>query len=209
MRLHKTYPEYRGRVVLSERAFPLEIFGGEAAPRDILEQEWWLAAMQEPEAKFSRFQGDDWPSTTLPAFQAAWCVSQIAPEQVRDFDLRIRRAFFAEGRNIGKRETMQDLAKEADLDVPAFVRLLDGKESRDAVLAEAKLGKERFGVRGTPTLMLSNGTRLRHPIAFPHLRGRKIISVDRLPCHAGGCLDATRDLFEQALGHGSNRTASA
>ncbi len=165
--------------------------------------------MQEPEAKFSRFQGDDWPSTTLPAFRAAWCVSQIAQEQVHDFDLRIRRAFFAEGRNIGKRETMLELAKEADLDVPAFIRIFDSNESRDAVLEEAKLGKERFGVRGTPTLMLSDGTRLRHPIAFPHLRGRKVISVDRLPCHAGGCLEATRDLLEQALGHGSNRTASA
>ncbi len=199
MRLHKIYPEYKGRVILRERAFPLEVYGGEPAPRDILEQEWWLAALQEPEAQFNRFHGDDWPATTLPAFQAVWCVSQMEPEQALEFDLRVRRAFFAEGRNIGKRETMLDLAGEAHLDVPTFARLLDSDEGRQAVLAEGKLGKEHFGVRGTPTVMLGDGTRLRHPIAFPHLRARKIVSVDRLPCHSEGCLEATRSLFEQAL----------
>ncbi len=201
MRLEKIYPEYLGRVVLRQRAFPLEIFGGEAPPRDILEQEWWLAAIQEPNAPFKPFQGE-WPATTLPAFQAAWCVSQIAPGQVHDFDLRIRRAFFAESRNIGARETMLELAGEAGIDTAAFTRLYDSDETRDAVIAEGKLGKERFGVRGTPTLMLADGTRLRHPMAFPHLRGRKIASVDPLPCHGEGCLDATRRLFDEALKHG-------
>ncbi len=199
MRLHKIYPEYRGRVILRARPFPLEVYGGEAAPQDILEQEWWLAALQEPEAQFNRFQGDDWPDTTLPAFRAVWCVSQIQPEQALDFDLRVRRAFFAEGRNIGKRETMLDLAREVHLDLSGLVRLLDSDESRAAVLADGKLGRERFGVRGTPTVMLGDGTRLRLPIAFPHLRARKIVSVDRLPCHSEGCLNATRSLFEQAL----------
>ncbi len=203
MRLHKIYPEYHGRVKLRERFFPLEICGGEPAPRDILEQEWWLAAIQEPEAQFNRFQGEDWPTTTLPAFQAVWCVLQMQPEEVHDFDLRIRWAFFAEGRNIGKREAMLDLAKEARLDVSTFTRLFDSNESRESILSEGKLGKERFGVRGTPTITLSDGTRLRHPIAFPHLRERKIASVDRLPCHSEGCLDATRALFEKALKHGS------
>ncbi len=207
MRLHKIYPEYKGRVNLRERPFPLEINGGEPAPRDILEQEWWLAALQEPEANFGRYQGDDWPSTTLPAFQAVWCVSRIMPDIVHEFDLRIRRAFFAEGRNIGKRETMLDLASEARLDIASFSRLLDSDESRASVLEESRQGRERYAVRGTPTIMTDDGTRLRHPIAFPHLRGRRIVSVDRLPCHSGGCLDATRALFEQALKHGAPRRA--
>ncbi len=203
MRLHKIYPEYHSRVILRERPFPLEVYGGEPAPRDILEQEWWLAALQEPAAQFNPFQGNDWPDTTLPAFRAVWSVAKMEPDRVHDFDLRVRRAFFAEGRNIGKRETMLDLAREADLEVTTFSRLLDSDESRDSVLAEGRQGKERFGVRGTPTIMLGDGTRLRHPIAFPHMRVRKIVSVDRLPCHSEGCLEATRKLFEQALKRGS------
>lgn len=199
MRLHKVHREYIGRVNYRERAFPLEINGGEAVPRDILEQEWWLAAIQEPDAKFNLFRGDDWPTTTLPAFRAVWSVSQMEPSQTHDFDLRVRHAFFAEGRNIGKRETMLELAREASLDLSRFVLLFDSDESQSSVLAEARLGKEQFHVRGTPTLMLSNGARLRLAMAFPHIRGRKIVAIDRLPCHGEGCLDATRALFEQAL----------
>jgi predicted DsbA family dithiol-disulfide isomerase len=199
VRLNKVCQDYIGRVNLRERPFPLEIYGGEAAPRDILEQEWWLAAIQEPEAQFNRFRGDDWPTTTLPAFQAVWSVAKMEPNKVHDFDLRVRRAFFAEGRNIGKRETMLDLAGEASLDISLFTRLLDSDDSRASVLKEAKLGKEHFGVRGTPSIMLSDGTRLRHVMAFPHLRERKIVAVDRLPCHAESCMESTRNLFEQAL----------
>ncbi len=123
----------------------------------------------------------------------------MEPSQTHDFDLRVRHAFFAEGRNIGKRDTMLELAREASLDLSRFVQLFDSDESQAFVLAEAKLGKERFRVRGTPTIMLSNGTRLRLAMAFPHMRGRKIVAVDHLPCHGEGCLEATRILFEQAL----------
>ncbi len=63
---------------------------------------------------------------------------------------------------------MMELAREASLDVLSFRRLLDSDESWASVLAEANLGKERFAVRGTPTII--------HPIAFPHLRGRKIVA---------------------------------
>jgi predicted DsbA family dithiol-disulfide isomerase len=199
VRLHKINQEYKDRVVLRERPFPLEIFMGESAPRDILEQEWWLAAIQEPEAPFKPFAGDDWPTTTMPAFRAAWSVSQMEPSQSLDFDLRIRRAFFYEGRNIGKRETMLDLAQEASLDLSAFTRLLDSEASLEEVAKEGKIGKEQFHVRGTPTLMISNGKRLRHPIAYPRFKDRKIISVDRLTCIAEGCMDITRGFFEQAI----------
>ncbi len=74
--MHTILPEYRGRVRLRIRPFPLEVADGEAAPRDILEQEWWLAALQEPQARFAPFQGDEWPATTLPAFEAVWCATE-------------------------------------------------------------------------------------------------------------------------------------
>lgn len=49
-------------------AFPIELIDGEPPPRDILEQEWWLAALQEPRANFNPFTGERFPTTTLPAF---------------------------------------------------------------------------------------------------------------------------------------------
>ena len=116
VRLNAVRPEYAGRVRLRTRPFPLEI-GGDPAPRDILDQEWWLAALQEPLAEFAPYQGDDWPTTTLPAFEAAWAAVQQGEAAGHDYDLRVRRAFFAQGRNIGRRAVLLDLAKEAGLDL--------------------------------------------------------------------------------------------
>ncbi len=208
VRLHKVMPEYRGRVRLRVRLFPLEVVGSGPAPRDILEQEWWLAAIQEPDAEFAPYEGDDWPTTTLPAFEAAWCAFRQGEKAGHDYDLRVRRAFFAEGRNIGRREVLLEIAEEADLDVGHFERAFEGGEARQAVLEECRSGKKRYRVRGTPTVMLADGTRLRHPIAFPTMKERKVVGVRRLPCCGEGCLDATRDLFEQALRHRPNRDAS-
>jgi predicted DsbA family dithiol-disulfide isomerase len=101
-------PEYEGRVRV--RPFPLEVAGSGPAPRDILEQEWWLAAIQEPAADFAPYEGDDWPTTTLPAFEATWFAFRQGEEVGSDYDLRVRRAFFAEGRNIGRREVLLEIA---------------------------------------------------------------------------------------------------
>jgi hypothetical protein len=198
-------PEYQGRVRLRERAFPLEIYGGGPPARRELELEIWLAALQEPEAIFAPFK-DDWPTTTLPAFEGAWCAFQQSETIGREFDLRIRRPFFAEGRNIGRREVISELAREAGLDMDHFTRLFSSGGVRTAILEEGRLGKEYYHVHGTPTVMLADGKKLRHPISYPKIRHGKIQSVDRLPCCGEGCYEATRDLFEQTLKHEQTRS---
>ena len=199
MRLHHILPEYEGRVSLRVRPFPLEVMAGEAAPRRILEQEWWLAAIQEPLAEFKPFEGDDWQTTTLPAFEAAWCAAQQSEAAFLEFDLRIRRAFFAEGRNIGRREVLLELASATGLDVKRMTVELESGRPREVVLADARLGQEHYPVRGTPTIMLADGTKLRHPIAFARIREERVVGVTPLPCHGETCLQATRELFERAL----------
>jgi predicted DsbA family dithiol-disulfide isomerase len=202
VRLHRVIPEYEGRVRVRVRPFPLEVAGSGPAPRGILEQEWWLAAIQEPAADFAPYENDDWPATTLPAFEAAWCAFRQGEEVGFDYDLRVRRAFFAEGRNIGRRQVMLEIAEEAGLDARHFERAFKSGEAREAVLKECRSGKERYRVRGTPTVMLSDGTKLKHPIAFPTINERRVVGIKSLPCCGEGCLDATRDLFEEALRHG-------
>ena len=193
-------PEYQGRVRLRERAFPLEIFGGGPPDRKELELEIWLAALQEPEAIFKPFK-DDWPTTTLPAFEGAWCAFQQGETLGHEFDLRIRRAFFYEGRNIGRQDVMLELAREAGLDMHHFTRLFKSGKARTAVFEEGRLGKEIYRVRGTPTVMLSDGKKLRHQMAYPNIENGRILSVGKLPCCGEGCYEATRALFEQALIH--------
>ncbi|MGI8915183.1 MAG: DsbA family oxidoreductase [Chloroflexota bacterium] len=198
VRLNAVLPEYVGQVRLRMRAFPLEL-GGEPAPRDILEQEWCLAALQEPEAEFAPFRGDDWPATTLPAFHAAWAATQQGEATGHDYDLRIRRAFFAQSRNVGRSEVLLELAQEAGLDVTRFTRDMHSDAARAAALAERQAGRDRYGVRGTPTLMLADGTKLPAPLAEPRLRNRKIVAIGRLPCYGESCRDAVRALYARAL----------
>ena len=190
--------EYDGRVRVRVRPFPLEVAGSGPAPRDILEQEWWLAPIQEPAADFAPYEGDDWPATTLPAFEAAWCAFRHGEEAGHDYDLRVRRALFAEGRNIGRREVLLEIAEEAGLDARHFERAI---KSGEAVLEECRSGKEHYRVRGTPTLMLPDGMKQKHPISFPTIKERRAVGVKPLPCCGEGCLDATRELFEEALRH--------
>jgi predicted DsbA family dithiol-disulfide isomerase len=201
VRLQKIIPEYEGRVKLRERAFPLEIYGSGPPNRKELELEMWLAALQEPEAIFKPFGSMDWPTTTLPAFEAAWCAFQQGEELGRKFDLLVRRSFFAEGRNIGRQDVMLDLARESGLDMEHFTHLLESGEGHAAVLAEGRLGKERYNVHGTPTLMLMDGKKLRHPIAYAQIKNENIQAVGQLPCCGDDCYEATRALFEQALKH--------
>ncbi len=199
VRLHAVMPEFQGRATLRIRPFPLELIDGESAPRDILEQEWWLAAIQEPAAAFAPYSGDDWPTTTLPAFEAAWCAARQGEEAHASYDLRVRQAFFAEGRNIGRWDVLREIAEEAGLDRHQFNQDVAGGEARPAVVEEARLGREHYRVRGTPTLMLADGTKLRHSIAYPRMVDRKVVEVPALPCCGEACLEATRAMIEQAL----------
>ncbi len=192
-------PEYAGRLELKVRPYPLEILDHDPAPRDILEQEWWLAAIQEPSATFVRYPDADWPTTTLPAFDAAWAARQQGNDALLRFDLAVRVAFYAQSRNIGRPDVLAEIANEVGLDRARFERDFTSDAARPAVLEEARLGREQFRVRGTPTLMLPDGSRLRHPLATPRMHDRKITGVAPLPCHGDGCLDATRALLDRAV----------
>jgi predicted DsbA family dithiol-disulfide isomerase len=204
VRLHAIMTEFQGSATLRIRPFPLELIDGESAPRDILDQEWWLAAIQEPAAAFAPYRGDDWPTTTLPAFEAAWCAGRQGEQFVATYDLRVRQAFFAEGRNIGRWDVLREIAEEIGLDCQRFDQDVASGQARPAVVEEARLGRERYRVRGTPTLMLANGTKLRHPIAYPKMEERNVVGVAPLPCCDEGCLEATREVIEQALQAGSS-----
>ncbi len=198
VRLHAIAPEFAGKIRLRERAFPLEVNGGGPPQREELEQEIWLAALQEPRATFNAFKSD-WPNTTLPAFEGAWSAAQQGEQIGREFDLAIRRAFFAEGLNIGKPEVILELARQTNLDLDRFQNFIHNGKAKQAILEEGRLGKEEYKVRGTPTLMNSMGKRYRHPLAYPRMEDGRTVGVSQLECFGTGCDDLTRAFFEDTL----------
>ena len=199
MRLHRIGKEYEERVILRTRFFPLELLRPGGPPRPLLEQEWWLAAIQEPAAAFAPYPDTDWPTSTLPAFDAAWAARNQGHAIGTEYDLRVRRAFFGEGRNIGRPEVLLDIARDAGLDVPQFRRDVASPAARSAVVEESRIGREQFHVRGTPTLTLADGTHLPLPIAFPRIRAHRIVGMAPLECVGEECSDAVRALFDRAI----------
>jgi predicted DsbA family dithiol-disulfide isomerase len=199
VRLHRIGKEYEEKVTVRTRFFPLELLRPGGPSRPLLEQEWWLAAIQEPNAAFAPYPDGDWPTTTLPAFDAAWAARNQGASIGTDYDLRVRRAFFGEGRNIGRPDVLLDIASEASLDLSRFRRDVASQKAREAVLEESRIGREQFRVRGTPTLTLADGTHLKLPIAFPRVRSDRIVGIASLECAGEACSDAMRALFQRAL----------
>ncbi len=112
--------------------------------------------------------------------------------------MRVRKAFFAESRNIGNNGVLLDIVRDMGGDGAYVERALTGDGVREKVKQEFELARSRYG-GGTPTLMLPDGTRLEMPMATPRIAGGRIIGVRRQTCLGDGCRDATRALFEQAL----------
>ncbi len=207
MRLRQVENEYEGRLRVRTRAFPLQLLGARVAPRGLLAEEWWLAAVQEPAAEFQAFTGDDWPTTTLPAFVAVRAVADEDEAVAHTLDMRVRRAFFAESRNIGKEEVLLELVRDVGGDAAHVARAFSDPGVRGAVEEECQVGRTRFGVRGTPTLMLEDGTRLHMPMATPRIINERIVGVREQTCLGEECLQATRALFDQAVRGGPGTRA--
>lgn len=68
---------------------------------------------------------------------------------------RLMRAYWAEGRDIGKAETLAGLAGEAGMDSAVVARLLASDADRDTVTARATHARER-GVTGVPSFILAD-----------------------------------------------------
>lgn len=68
--------------------------------------------------------------------------------------VRLFRAYFREGRDIGDRETLADLGAEAGMDGPALRRLLSSEADAAEVRAAAAQARER-GASGVPTFIVA------------------------------------------------------
>jgi hypothetical protein len=182
VRLRQVHGEYEGRVTLRLRFFPLEVPRGERVPRDILEQEWWLAALQEPAAPFAPYPGGDWPTTTLPAFDAVGAASRQGAAAGMAFDLRVRGAFFGEGRNIRGREVLLDLAREVSRRFPAEMPCRVRVALRDGRVLSAELADyPGFLTRGrTWAFVREKFDRLGARYTTPALRDRIVATMSEL-----------------------------
>lgn len=91
------------------------------------------------------------PRTSGP-LQAALFARDVGREPFERLHRALFRAFFAEGRNIGRRETLLEVAEEAEVDAEGLGRALDD-ERYAAELRRVHAEADRYEIEGTPTFL--------------------------------------------------------
>lgn len=87
------------------------------------------------------------------ALQAAEFARDLGEETFRRAHRALFRAYFVDGRNLGRREALLEVAADAGLDPEALERALDDERYRPE-LRRAEEEAERYDIEGTPTLLV-------------------------------------------------------
>ena len=148
-----------GEVAFDLRAFPLELLNNASSPRTGTDSEAARMSILEPSAGWQLWQAKDWlyPSTMLPALEAVQAAKLQSLRAAEELDLALRRAFWAESRNVSNRKVILDAAATTSVDVPALTEALDDGRARKALSEQAALSATDT-VRCSPHLFLPDGT---------------------------------------------------
>lgn len=155
-------------VVFDPRPWPLEWVNERGTPRTIVGTEAIVLAAHEPEL-FSRFRGDSWPSTFLPAFEliaAARLVHGVRAAEGVDYQLRV--AFFRASRDVSVRHHLRAALEEAadadptGIDPDAVMTAYDAEPVRAQVVADYRRSKE-LPIEGSPQIFWPDGETTHNP----------------------------------------------
>ncbi|HZJ26187.1 MAG TPA: DsbA family protein [Acidimicrobiia bacterium] len=124
------------------RAWPLERVNGEPLAASLIAEEVVDLREQVAPDLFSNFDPGAFPETSLPALSLASAAYGLDVHLGERVSLALRDALFEQGRNIGDRRVLADIAAELGAELPD-----DGDTA--AVLAEWQEGQRR-GVLGSP-----------------------------------------------------------
>ena len=146
-------------------ALPIEVVNRRGTPKDILDQEVDLIHAIEPRLELRRWSAREWewPVTILPAFEAVKCAEAQGDDLVWEYQWRVRQAFFRDSACISLRHVLLDLADEVGLDAARMASDFDSGRFRRQVMAEGHAGWQVLKVRGSPTLVLPDGSVCAYP----------------------------------------------
>jgi predicted DsbA family dithiol-disulfide isomerase len=161
-RLHRTRRAMglEDRVRFDHRAFPLEMFNDGPSPRSGTDSEVGGVARLEPDAGWQMWRAPDWkyPSSSLPALEAVQIAKEQGLEASERLDMALRRAFWAQSRNIGARSVVIAVAEETEgVDARQVTEGLDDGRARRRVTEDFRCAKEH-GVLCSPHLYLPDGS---------------------------------------------------
>jgi predicted DsbA family dithiol-disulfide isomerase len=128
-------------ITINWRYFPLEQVNSMEGP------DWYL--WEQP---------DDYESRGLLAFRAQVAARRQGDDAFSRMQYALLAARHEQDRDITRRETMLELAREVDLDLPAFERDLADRSLMAVIGEDYREGRLRHNVFGTPTFVFPEGS---------------------------------------------------
>jgi len=162
VRLQKVAEEYRDRIDISWRSYPL--VPGEIPDRRISQHSFESrdrASQEEPGINFKPWdRRRAYPSSSMPALQAAKCAHRQGKAEFQRLHFALFRAFFEENQDISQQKVLLGLAREAGLDEKQFIDDFNQGLLKDEVLAELEEGREKCSPWGIPFTIIGD----RYPV---------------------------------------------
>lgn len=111
-------------------------------------------------------EGDDWKLWEQPddhvsrgfyAFRGAEAAKQQGTDAFVNFHYALLEARHVEDKNIGRRDTVIEVAAAADLDVDAFTKAIGDRALLANIGTDYEHARSQYGVFGTPTFVFPGG----------------------------------------------------
>jgi len=166
-------------VVFDQRAWPLEWVNKGGTPEAIVTAEAAVLSGVEPDL-FSRFQGKNWPSTFLPAFELVAAARRaFGLRAAEDVDWALRRRFFRNSADVSQSHELHAAALQAGLDADALIEVWEQQPVRADVVADYETSKG-LPIQGSPQIFWPDGTTTHNPGLRDHtwVRGLPVIGTD-------------------------------
>ena len=165
VRLRTLREQSGGRVTLRWRAFPLRPAPDPSATFKGTDREaGWTRCRdlaRDTGVEYRMWSRPDFPTWSMPALDAAKCVSLQAEEPFEATHLALYRAFFTDGVNIGRPEEVIDVVKRVPgVDAQRFLKDYEAGRGRQAVLDDYEAAVSQHGVRAIPTVVALDGRRV-------------------------------------------------
>jgi putative protein-disulfide isomerase len=94
---------------------------------------------------------------TEPASRAVIAVAGISPEAIFPYFKSVQAAFYSQGLDVTRTETLAELAGQHNIDKPRFLECFESEDARNKTRTHFRITREA-GVRGFPTIVLQAGS---------------------------------------------------
>lgn len=166
-RLRRARDRHGLDVAFDVRAWPLEWVNDQGAQRRIVEPETAVLSNHEPEV-FSRFRGESWPSTFLPAFELVAAARRaLGLRAAEDVDYALRLRFFRHSADVSLRHELVCACADAAVDAERVMAVWDSEPVRADVRADYARSAS-LPIQGSPQIFWPDGSTTYNPGLTDH-----------------------------------------